>query len=67
MMNPKTLGIRFFPVVAFAVSCKPAQTKPADTLRESSRSSRNGAYRLAVNLRPSVSAVPGNAPAAGRP
>jgi hypothetical protein len=66
-MNSKTIGIRFFPVVAFAVSCKPVQTRPVDTHRESPRSSRNGTCRLAVNLRPGTSAVPGNASAQGRP
>ena len=56
-----TLGIRFFPVVAFAVSCKPAETRPADKHREGSRSSMNGTCRLAANVRPGTSAVPGNA------
>jgi len=65
-MNPKTLGIRFFPVVAFAVSCKPAQTRPADPHRENLRSSMNGTCRLAVNFRPNTSAVPDNAPAPGQ-
>ena len=65
-MNLKTLGIRFFPVVTFAVSCKPAQTKPADPHREDRRSSMNGTCRLAANVRPNTSAVPDNAPTPGQ-
>jgi hypothetical protein len=64
-MNPKTLGIRFFPVVAFAVSCSPGETKPADKHREGSRSSMNGTCRLGANVRYSTSVVPGNALASG--
>ena len=65
-MNPKTLGIQFLPVVAFAVSCKPAETKPADKDREGSRSSMNGTCRLAANLGPGASNAPGNARAPGQ-
>jgi hypothetical protein len=65
-MKAKTLGIRFFPVVTFAVRCKPAQTRPADTYREGSRSLMDGTCRLAATVRPSTSAVPGNAPAPGQ-
>ena len=55
------IGIRFFPVIAFAVSCKPAETKPADKPREGSSSSINGTCHLAANVGPSTSAVAGNA------
>ena len=65
-VSPITLGIEFFPVVAFAVSCKPAQTRPADTPRQGGRNLMNEACRLAATVRPGTSAVPGNAPAPGQ-
>jgi len=48
-MNPIRIGIRFFPAVAFAVSCRPAETKPADKNREVSRTSMNETRCVAVN------------------
>ncbi len=65
-MNPKTVGIRFFPVVAFAVNCKPAQIQPADTHREDRRNLMNATCRLAAAVRPASSAVPDNAPTPGQ-
>jgi hypothetical protein len=65
-MNPKTLGIQFFPVVAFAVSCKPAETKPADKHREGSESSMNETCRLAANVGSRATNAPGNARASGQ-
>jgi hypothetical protein len=65
-MSPITLGIVFFPVVAFAVSCKPAQTRPVDTHHQGGRNLMNEACRLAATVRPSTSAVPRNAPAPGQ-
>jgi len=65
-MNPKTLGIQFFTVVAFAVGCKPAETKPADKHREGSRSSMNGTCRLAATIGSRASNAPGNARAPGQ-
>jgi hypothetical protein len=65
-MNPKTLGIRFFPIVAFTVNCRPAQIRPADADREDSRISMNATCRLAGAVRPSTLAVPDNAPAPGQ-
>jgi hypothetical protein len=65
-MNARALGIRFFPVVAFAVSCKPAETKPADKHREGSRSSMNGTLCLAANFRHSTSVVAGDARVPGQ-
>lgn len=62
----RQLGIRFFPVVAFAVSCKPAETEPADKHREESRGSMNGPCDLAANVRPSPSVVSGNVGAPGQ-
>jgi hypothetical protein len=50
-MNPIKLGIRFFPAVAFAVSCRPAETKPADKNREVSRTSMNETCCLAATVR----------------
>jgi hypothetical protein len=66
-MSRITLRLAYFPVVAFTVSCKPARIRSADTYRESGKISRNGTYRLAANVRPNTSAVPGNAPAPGQP
>ena len=62
----RQLGIQFFPVVAFAVNCKPADTKPADTKpadnhREGSKRSMNGACRLAESVVRSATEVSGNA------
>ena len=59
-------AIQFFPVVAFAVSCKPAESKLADQYRQGSRSSMNGTCRLAAKLEHSASEAPGNAGAPGR-
>ena len=59
-------AIQFFPVVAFAVSCKPAESKLADQYRQGSRSSMNGTYRLAANVGYSTSEGPGNACAPDR-
>ena len=66
-MSRITLRVAYFPVVAFTVSCKPAQIRSADAHRESGKSSRNGTYRLATNVRPGALAVPGNASAPGQP
>jgi hypothetical protein len=66
IMNPKTLGIRFFPAVAFAVSCKPTETKPADKHRQGSRSSMNGTCCLAANFRHSTLVGAGDARASGQ-
>ena len=57
----RQLGIQFFPVVAFAVNCKWADTKPADNHREGSKRSMNGACRLAESVGHSTSEVPDNA------
>jgi hypothetical protein len=57
----KQLGIQFFPVVAFAVNCKPGDTKPADNHCEGSKRSMNGACGLAESDGHSTSEVPGNA------
>jgi hypothetical protein len=65
-MNPKTLVIQFFPVVAFPVSCRPAETKPADKHREGSRSSLSETCRLTANVGRSTWQVPGNARAPGQ-
>jgi hypothetical protein len=65
-MSPITLGIVFLPVVAFAVSCKPAQTRPADTPLQVGRNQMNEACRLAATVKPGTSAVPRNAPAPGQ-
>jgi hypothetical protein len=65
-MNPRTLEILFCPVVAFAVRCKPAETKPADKRREGSRSSKNGTCHLAANVRYNTSVVSGNTRAPGQ-
>ena len=65
-MNLKTLRIRFFPVVAFAVSCKPAHIRSAETHREDSRNLMNATCRLAAVVRLSTSAVPDNAPVSGQ-
>ena len=62
----RQLAIQFFPVVAFAVSCKPAEPKPADQYRQASSSSMNGTYRLAANVGYSTSEGPGNACAPDR-
>jgi len=48
-MSPLRLRIRFCPVVAFVVSCRPAETKPADKDREISRTSMNKNCCLAAN------------------
>ena len=48
-MNPIRLRIRFYPVVAFVVSCGSGETKPADKDRESSRTSMNKNCCLAAN------------------
>ena len=66
-MSRITLRVAYFPVVAFTVSCKPAQIRSTDTHRESGKSSRDETCRLAANVRPSTLAVPGNAPAPGQP
>ena len=57
----RQLGIQFFPVVAFAVNCRPVDTKPADNHREGSKRSVNGACGLAESDGHSTSEVPGNA------
>jgi hypothetical protein len=64
--SSRQLGIRFSPVVAFAVSCKPAETKPADKQREGGRSSMDGPRCLAANVGHTTSAVAGNAGAPGQ-
>jgi hypothetical protein len=65
-MNLKTLRTRFFPVVAFAVSCKPAHIRSADTHREDSTELMNVTCRLAAVVRPSTSAVRDNALVSGQ-
>jgi hypothetical protein len=65
-MNPRTLGIQFSTVVAFAVSCKPAETKPPDKHREGTRGSMNETCCLAANIGYRTSAVPGNVSAPGQ-
>ena len=65
-MNSKTLGIRFFPAVAFAVSCKPKETRLADKHRKGSRSSMNGTCCLAANFKHSTLVVAGDARASGQ-
>jgi hypothetical protein len=60
-MNPKTLGIEFSPVVAFAVNCKPAETKPAVKYPERSRSLMDVTCRLAANVGHGASNAPDNA------
>jgi hypothetical protein len=62
----KQLAIQFSPDVAFAVTCKPAETKPADQYRQGSRSSMNGTCRLAASVRHSTSEGPITAGAPGR-
>ena len=52
----RQLGIQFFPVVAFAVNCR-----PADNHREGSKRSVNGACRLAESVVRSATEVSGNA------
>ena len=66
-MNPRTLEILFLPVVTFAVSCRPGETKPADKHCKDSRGTMNGTFRLAANVRYSTSVVPGNALASAQP
>jgi hypothetical protein len=65
-MNQKTLGIRFLPVVAFAVNCKPVHIRPPDAHREDRRNLMNATCRLAGAMRPSNLAVPDNAPVPGQ-
>jgi hypothetical protein len=60
------LAIQFSPDVAFAVTCKPAETKPAHQYRQDSRSSMNGTCRLAANVGHRTSEGPGNAGTPGR-
>ena len=57
----RQLGIQFSPAVAFAVSCNPAETKPAAKQREGRRSSVKGTRYLAAKIGHSTSAVAGNA------
>ncbi len=63
--SSRRLGIQFFPVAAFAVTCKPAETKPADKHREGGKSSLTGTCCLDANIGRSTSEVPGNALASG--
>jgi hypothetical protein len=64
--SSRQLRIQFFPVVAFAVSCKPGEIEPADKQREGSRSSMHGTCPLSANIGPGTLAVPGNACAPGQ-
>jgi hypothetical protein len=57
----RQLGIQFFPVIAFAVNCRPGDTKPADNHLEGSKRSMNGGCGLAESDGHSTSEVPGNA------
>jgi hypothetical protein len=57
----RQLGIQFFPVVAFEVNCRPADTNPADNHPEGSKRSINRACGLAESVVPSATEVPGNA------
>ncbi len=59
----KPIGIQFFPVVAFAVSCKPGDTRPADGHLEGSKRSVNEACCLPDSAGPRPSEAPGDASA----
>ena len=61
----RRLGVRFSPAVAFAVCCKPAHTKLADTQHETGRRSVDPTHYLAANLPTNSSESPGNVGAAG--
>src|ERR1039458_8813683 len=58
--SSRHLGIRFSPVVAFVVSCKLGETKPADQHRKDGRNSMNVTRCLAADLRHSLSEALGN-------
>ena len=62
----RQLAIQFSPNVAFAVTCKPAETKPADQYRQRSKSSMNGTCRLVASVGHSTSEGPVNAGAPSR-
>jgi hypothetical protein len=64
--SSRCLGIQFCPAVAFAVSCKPAETKPADKQHKGGRSSMDRTYRLADNVGSRASNALGNACAPGQ-
>jgi hypothetical protein len=59
------LSVRFSPPVAFAVCCKPANTKLADMQHEGGRRSVNGIYYLVANRPSNSSESPGNAGVTG--
>ena len=57
----RRLGVRFSPVVAFAVCCKPANTKLADKWYKGGRRSVDETHYLAASLASNASESPGNA------
>jgi hypothetical protein len=57
----KPLGVQFFRVVAFAVSCKPRDMRLADHHLADSKNSMNGACRFPDSVGQSAPEVPGNA------
>jgi hypothetical protein len=59
----KPTGIQFFPVVAFVVSCKPGDTRPADDHREGNKRSMNEACCLPDSAGRRASEAPGDASA----
>jgi hypothetical protein len=59
--SSRQLGIQFFTIVAFAVICKQADTKPADNHHQCSPRSMNGACRLPDSAGYCGSEAPGTA------
>ena len=64
--SSRHLGIWFFPVVAFAVCCKPAETNRTGKHREGSRTPVKEICRLAASVRHRTLVVSGHARAPGQ-
>jgi hypothetical protein len=60
LSSSRQLGIQFSPVVAFAVSCRPVETKLADKHCERSRSPMDGTCPVTANIRQGTSEVSSN-------
>ena len=63
--SSKCLGIRFSPDVAFAVTCKRAETKAAAKHQAGSRITLTGTYGLIASVRHSIAVLLRNVGASG--
>jgi hypothetical protein len=59
-LSSRQLGIRFFPVVAFAVSCRRLEMEPADNPCESRRSPMDATCSVSADVRQSTGELSSN-------